>query len=335
MAPATPPTMRGLVHNFSAGSLKLVDAIPVPVPKDDELLIRVEATALTNGELTWPRPPELNESFPGVDAAGVVVTSPASSKFRPGDKVYFRTTYPRAGSARQYSIALEKELALMPKNVSFAEAAAVPVSALTAWQTIFTEAGFNASFDRTGQDNQGHKRRIFINGASGGVGLWAVQLAHTAGFEVVGTSTNEQILRKLGADEVINYKNTSITEWLKSHTERFDIVLDLVGGSSLAEAWHAARPHGLVITIVPPADMQWKWDLDAPEGVNPTVKGKFVLMQPDGAQLSFISELIEKSGLRPVVDETFSVEEYERAFARVASGRAVGKVVLQIGGESA
>ncbi|KAK5937732.1 hypothetical protein PMZ80_009861 [Knufia obscura] len=322
--------MKALIHNQSMGTLKLDESAPLPTTNNGEHLIKVDAAAITTGELLWPRPAELNESVPGVEAAGTVVTALSTSQFKPGDQVYFRTQYPRAGSAREYSIGLESEMAIRPSNVSAEEAAAVPVSALTAWQALLTKIDLNSLLDGQNGSQPNRRLRVFINGASGGVGLFLTQLAHLAGCQVVGTSTNEKLVREMGADEVINYKSTSITEWRKSHDARFDLILDLVGGHSLDEAWHLADEHGTVLTFVPPADMQWKFDLDRPAGISETVSGKFFLMQTNGKHLQQITRLIEDGRLRPTVDSVHRMDDYRQAFDRAFSGRAVGKVVLQV-----
>jgi len=330
-----PRTMKALIHNQTTGTLTLDNSAPLPIPKDDEHLIRVEAAAITTGELLWPRSADLTKSIPAVETAGVVIKAPSTSRFKPGDKVYFRTQYPRAGSARQYSIGLENEMAIRPSNISPEEAAAVPVSALTAWQALLTRVNLNAFLATQNGHQPDHKLRVFINGASGGVGLCLTQLARLAGCEVVGTSTNEKLVRDMGADEVINYKETTITKWLNSHKDsRFDLVVDLVGRASLAEAWHAAAEHGLVVTLVPPADMQWKFDLDRPAGISSTVTGKFFLMDTNGRRLQQITRLIEDGKLRSVVDSIYKLDDYKKAFERLSSGRAVGKVVLQIRSEN-
>lgn len=321
-----PSTMKGLVHNQATGKLVLRDDLPIPTPEGDEYLLKVHSTALTTGELLWPRPAELNESCPGVEMAGIVIKGgPTSTKFRVGDRVYLRTTYPRAGSAREYTLALESEMALQPKNITADEAASVPVSALTAWQAMFSPEGWGASLE----DRE--KKSVFVNGASGGVGLWATQLAHQAGFTVVGTSTNESLVKSMGATHVINYITTSITDWLEKHQDwRFDLVLDMVGGDSFLEAWHAAKEDGLVLTIVPPKDFDYWRKLERPAGVSSSVSGRFFLMQPNGKHLHNITRLIETGKAKPVVDSVYALEEFSKAFARLDSGRAVGKVVLHI-----
>ena len=324
-----PKTMRALIHNQKLQTLKLIKNSPLPVPSGNEILLKVSAAAITNGELDWPRPPELNESNPGTDMAGIVVSAPASSKFQPGDKVYMRTQYPRAGSAREFSIGLETELALRPKNVSAEEAAAVPVSALTAWQALFVHAGLQRPSYQINGVGTHPQVRVLVNGASGAVGLWMTQLAKMAGCYVIGTCTrkNTALVKGMGADELVDY--TSISQWAKANG-KVDIVLDCVGGKSLEDAWHAAQDNGKVFTIVPAADMVWRWDLTPPEGVSKTVVGKFFIMDTNGEHLSQITKLIEQGKARPVVDSVHRLEDYEKAFERMRSRRAVGKIVLKV-----
>lgn len=327
-----PQTMRGLVHNQKLQTLAFVKTLPLPSPGPNEILLKVSAAAITRGELDWPRPPELNESCPGCEMAGSVVSAPQGSKFKAGDKVYMRNEYPRPGSAREYSIGLEKELAIRPSNITAEEAAAVPVSALTAWQALFTQAGLPSPLKQSnGAVANVKKYRVLINGASGAVGLWAVQLAHLAGSTVIGTCTskNAGMVREMGADEVIDYTETTISEWGKNN-EKIDVLLDCVGGKSRDDAWHAIKDHGKLFSIVPPPDMNWQWTYDPPEGVSKSIEGRFFIMEPKGEDLGLITQLIEQGNVRPVVDSVHKLEQYQAAFDRMNSKRAVGKVVLKV-----
>ena len=326
-----PKTMRGLVHDQKLQTLTYSKALSLPTPGPNQILLKVSAAAITRGELDWPRPPELNESFPGVDMAGSVVSAPEGSKFKAGDKVYMRNEYPRAGSAREYSIGLETELATRPKNVSAEDAAAVPVSALTAWQALFVHAGLPSPLQQMNDAAADKKYRVLVNGASGAVGLWEVQLAHLAGCTVIGTctSSNAETVRGMGADEVIDYTKTSISAWSKNN-DKVDLLLDCVGGKSRDDAWHAVKNHGKLLSIVPPPDMNWVWTYDAPEGVSNTIIGKFFIMEPNGEHLGLITRLIEQGKVRPIVDSVYKLEEYQKAFDRMNSKRAVGKIVLKI-----
>lgn len=159
------------------------------------------------------------------------------------------------------------------------------------------------------------------------------QLAHAAGLWVTGTSSarNAATVREFGADEIIDYTKTSISEWVKNNPDsKFDLVLDCVGGDSLTQAWQAARENGLVLSIAPPKDMVWKFILDRPEGISNTVEGKFFIMEPNSEHLQRITELIEAGKAKAVVDSVFKLEDYQKAFDRVSSGRTTGKVILQV-----
>lgn len=327
-----PQSMRGLIHNQKLQTLAFTKALPLPSPGSNEILLKVSAAAITRGELNWPRPPELNESCPGCEMAGSVVSAPEGSKFKPGDKVYMRNEFPRPGSAREYSIALEKELAIRPGNITAEEAAAVPVSALTAWQALFTHAGLPsplAGYNGTAPNLK--KYRVLINGASGAVGLWAVQLAHLIGSTTIGTCTskNAELVREMGADEVIDYTQTPISAWAKNN-EKVDLLLDCVGDKSRDDAWHAIKDHGKLLSIVPPPDMNWQWTYDTPEGISKTIEGRFFVMEPKGEDLVLITQLIEQGKVRPTVDSVHKLEHYQAAFDRMNSKRAVGKVVLKV-----
>ncbi|KIW12707.1 hypothetical protein PV08_09985 [Exophiala spinifera] len=333
MATEVPKRMRALIHNQALQTLSLSDSYPVPTVSQDEYLIKVDSVALTNGELLWPRPPELNESHPGVEMAGQVVIAPPMSNFPAGSKVYMRTTFPRPGSAREYTLGHENEMALRPANITAEQAACVPVSGLTAWQALFVHGGCSPQFDAPSHHPQKSIKKVFVNGSSGGVGLWITQLAHAAGFWVTGScnARNAALVREFGADEIIDYTTTPISEWINNNPEsKFDLVLDCVGGDSLNQAWHAARENGLVLSIAPPRDMVWKFTLDRPKGISNTVEGRFFIMEPNGNHLHRITELIEAGMAKPLVDSVWKIEDYQNAFDRLSSGRTTGKVVIQV-----
>ncbi|MBE7180618.1 MAG: NADP-dependent oxidoreductase, partial [Terriglobus roseus] len=340
---ALPTTMRALLHNQTTQSLTLATSHPTPTPDlaAREHLLRVSATALTRGELLWPRPADAGPYSPGVEMAGEVVEPvPAGSAFPAGTRVYMRTTFPRCGSARDYAVGREAELARRPRNVSAEEAAATAVGALTAWQGLFVHGGVHAVFDDGGKKaNAG--RRVLVNGAAGAVGMWAVQLARAAGCEVVGTASGaakKAAVRAAGAVEVVDYRETSIRAWAEADEadRKVDLVFDTVGGASLDDAWWAVKPAGgLVLSIVPAADMVWRWVLDRPAGVSERVSGKFFIMDSNGEHLGRVTELIEQNLARPTVDSVFALEEFEKAFERVDSGKTTGKVVLKVAGTGA
>ncbi|KAF7186635.1 putative zinc-binding oxidoreductase, mitochondrial [Pseudocercospora fuligena] len=329
--------MKALIHDQATQALTISDACPIPTAKAHEHLLKVYATGITTGELYWPRPPELQQSHPGVEMCGSVVTAPSGSRFSPGDRIYMRTTYPRAGSARVYSIGLDHELRLAPKNVTAEEAASVPVSALTAWQGLFEYAGLKPSFDeKPNGEAPSNPLKLFVNGGSSGVGLWYIQLAHALGHYIVATCSTKNIslVENMGANEVIDYTKTSIREWNSHHNIKFDHVFDCVGLHKTPDCWHLGDK---VWTIVlPPGEITWppKWILDVPEGISEGVTGRFFVMEPNGEQLAKIAKLIEDGVAKPNVDSVWSLEEYEKAFERLDSGRAVGKVILKVADEN-
>ncbi|OQU98137.1 hypothetical protein CLAIMM_03962 [Cladophialophora immunda] len=332
-----PSTMRALLHNQKKQTLAIAST-PLPSPSSTQYLVKPHAAALTAGELLWPRPEELTISTPGVEFVAQVVESPSSSsKFKPGDEVYGRVTYPQAGAAREYSISDDSELALRPKNLSINEAATMPVGALTAWQALFEQFELAPPASDSARAHTGQQQRILITNASGGVGIWAVQLAKLINLYVVGTTgpNNLDFVRSLGADEVLDYRTTNIRSWAEEDpaARKVDFVFDCIGLSSLEQAWHAVKQGGQVLTIVPPADMQWKFVLDRPEGVDESVTGKFFVMHPSGEQLGKITELAEQGKVRAVVDSVFKLDEFEKAFERLGSGRTRGKVVLRLDDE--
>ncbi|KIX05193.1 uncharacterized protein Z518_06065 [Rhinocladiella mackenziei CBS 650.93] len=332
-----PSMMRALLHNQKNQSFH-VGSTPLPTPSSTQYLIKPHAVALTSGELSWPRPDELTISTPGVEFVARVVSSPTpSSKFQPGDKVYGRVTYPQPGSAREYSVSNDEELALRPKNFSISEAATMPVSALTAWQAFFEEFKLAPPTSVSIPTPSTTPLRILVTAASGGVGIWAVQLAKLIGASVVATcgSANVDFVRSLGADEVLDYKTTDIRTWAEedSSSRKVDFVLDCAGRASLEQAWHAVKEGGQIRTIVPPADMQWKFDLDRPEGVSESVSGRFFIMHPSGEQLGKITELAEQGKVKAVVDSVWKLDEFQQAFERLSSGKTRGKVVLKVDDE--
>lgn len=330
MSTATlPKSMKALVHNFKTQTLNIT-SVDLPTPSPTEHLLRVEATTLSAGELFWVRPEELNDYIPGVDVAGEIVISPTESRFRPGDHVYARTQFPRPGAAREYTIGLEHELALRPSNLSAVEAATVPMSAETAWQALFVQGGLSAPEDgRKPEENA--SKRVLVTGASGGVGVWVVQLAKAAGLYVVGTCgpSNKEYVLGLGADEVLDYSTLGPKAWaVVDEKRKVDLAIDCVGGDSLEEAWTALKDGGLVLTIAPKPD--YAQPQKPAEGVGKDVTGRFFIMTENGTQLETCTRLIEAGTCRPVLDSVWKFDEWEKALEKVNSNHARGKVVLRI-----
>ena len=322
------------MQDLSTDTVSLLADHPVPVaqPDSQDHLIRMHAAGLCARELTWPKyfPPTNpdRELVPAYDLAGTVVAAPPSSPFQPGAEVYARTNYHlRAGCASDYAIAVTSELALKPKNLSWTEAASVSLSALTAWQALFVQAGLAAEVGGAASSNRNSGKRVLITAAAGGVGVWVVQLARLAGLEVIGTCgpDNMAFVRELGAMEVINYRTTKLTDWASEEAGRkVDVVIDCVGGQTLEDCWACVRDGGVLISIFQPPDEK------KPAGLIKDVKSLFFIMEPNGEQLSKITALLEMGKCRPVLDSVWRLKDFEKAYARVDGGHAKGKVVLRI-----
>lgn len=325
-----PTEAKTLIFDPLSQHLQLTSkAPPQPDPSRGDHLIRVHTTALCAGELVWPVKfpdniyadnPE-RQVTPGYDFVGTVLTSPPGSPFKPGDEIYCRTLPSRPGNAREYTIARTDEMALKPVGLGWEEAASVPLSAVTAWQVLFEHAGFKGL-----DDPEAKGKRILVTAAAGGVGLWLVQLARIAGFDVVaqiGSERNENFVRNLGATETINYKEMSLKEWAEKGGKA-DVVVDMLGGKTLEECWYCVQEGGVLISIVEPAGQR------KPKGSERNVRNLFFIMKPDGKQLAEITKLLEKGDCQPVVDSVWQLEDYENAFRRQDGGHANGKVVIKV-----
>ncbi|KAJ9637123.1 hypothetical protein H2199_007409 [Coniosporium tulheliwenetii] len=242
-----------LLHEPNSHTLTL-SSCPTPIRAPTQHLLSVHTTALCAGELLWAEIATHNpSSIPGFDVAGTILTSASGSSFKPGDEVYGLTSFSRPGNARGVTVAESKELARAPKNRSWEERASVPLSALTAWQALFLHGGLAIP----GEKEKNSGKRVLVTAAAGGVGAWAVQLAKLAGAEVVGTcgTGNVEFVKRLGADDVVDYRRTGLREWVKGGKERkVDVVVDCVGGKTLEEAWVCGAEGGIIISVVMPAE---------------------------------------------------------------------------------
>jgi NADPH:quinone reductase-like Zn-dependent oxidoreductase len=330
---AIPKTQNAIVQpdKMSTAVIMTTDH-PVPTANlsTTEHLIRVHTAAITNGELLWtknfPIAPEfaaLKVLVPCDDVAGTVVTAPPTSPFQPGTEVYARSSYNRTGCAREYTILLTEEMARRPQKLSWAESATVPMSAETAWQALFIHAGLEA---KAGQGGKG--KRVFVTAASGGVGVWMVQLAKWAGAEVIATCGPDSVewVRSLGADEVIDYTKTHFKEWASGEGKKVDLVIDCIGRKSLEDAWWVVKDGGVLISIFqPPEQMR-------PVGVEGNIRNSFFVMASNGKELQKVTELIEAGVVSKVaLDSVFPLDRFQEAFKKLESGRTRGKVVLDLG----
>ena len=305
------------VHGRGGPDHLSYDDAPTPQPGPGEVLVRVGATAVIATELTWdetyqtsagdPRP----LSIPGHDLAGVVAEiGPGVIDLAVGTEVYALTAFDRDGAEAEYAIALPHELAPKPQSLDMIQAAAVPLAALTAWQALFIHAHLSKG------------QTALIHGGAGGVGSYAVQLAHWAGARVITTASarHHDFLRGLGADQVIDYTTTPFEEVVHDA----DVVFDTVGGESLARSWQIVKDGGVVVSVVSPRPAD-----------DPTqTRARFVwfIVEPSGEQLRAIGDLIDAGQIQPVVSQVFPLAEARNAWEAAASGHAQGKIVLRVEG---
>ncbi|KAH7416851.1 hypothetical protein BKA64DRAFT_701641 [Cadophora sp. MPI-SDFR-AT-0126] len=326
-----PKSMRALFQPDPNSTKLVLSSVPLPVPKPDEHLIRVHTAAITNGELLWPKNFAIDapgkEATPLYDMAGTIITAAVGSPFKPGDEVYSRTSYMHTGSGREYTVCPAAELALRPTSITWAEAATVGMSAETAYQALFVQAGLKPE---AGTGAKG--TRIYITAASGSVGSWVVQLAKWAGAEIVASCSADSFerVKSLGADELLDYRTADIKSWASDPTKKVDLVIDCIGRKSLADAWYAVKPQGTVISIFQPPEQQRPADL---EGDGKGVRNFFFIQEPIGEHLRFVTERWESAGFKACLDSVFPLERFEDAIKRLESGKTRGKVVLDMGVE--
>jgi NADPH:quinone reductase-like Zn-dependent oxidoreductase len=311
---ATTKTMKAIVaHNYGKSDVLHLENVPVPTPKDDEMLIRVMASGvnpadplIVSGEFAKEFGTHL-PLIPGYEMAGVVEKNGIKiSKFKPGDAVYAYLLW--GGGWAEYCVSNERECARKPDSTSFVEAAAVPLAALTAWQSLVDAAQLKA--DQT----------VLIQGGSGGVGSFAIQIAKARGARVIATAStpNQDLLKELGADVAIDYTKTRFEDVAKD----VDVVLDTVGGDTLDRSYAVVKKGGIVTTLLGPLDKKTADKL----GIRVTG----IFSHPDANELAEITKLIEAKKIRPIVSRVRPLTEAAAANEQAETHHTRGKVVIKI-----
>ncbi|MEV0415109.1 NADP-dependent oxidoreductase [Streptomyces sp. NPDC050448] len=292
-----------------------VTDIPVPAVGPQDVLIEVHAAGvnpvdhlivkgfMASGELSQPL-------AIGSEVAGVVAAiGDAVTGFSVGDEVFARVD-PRVGGAFAEYVSVHTALvAAKPKELSFEEAAALPLVALTAWQALTEQAKVGAG------------TRVLIHGGAGGVGSAAIQIAKHLGAEVVATASADSVdtVRALGADQVIDYRAEQFDEVLSD----LDVVLDTIGGETQELSFRVLKSGGTLVSIVPIPDAEAKaarWNVDA----------RSFYMRPHGEQLARLAALVESRQLQPIVERVFPLDETADALLKVERGGARGKTVIGV-----
>jgi NADPH:quinone reductase-like Zn-dependent oxidoreductase len=289
---------------------------PQPRPGAEEVLVRVYATGVIANELKWDATYQTKAGnpralpIPGRDLSGVVEeVGHGVTTLVPGSEVYAMLDFCCDGAEAEYTIALPNELAPKPGTLDHVQAAAVPLSALTAWQALFEHA------------NLGAGQTVLIHGAAGGVGVFAMQLARLAGAQVIATTSarNRDFLRKLGATEVIDYTTTRFEEMV----QRVDVVLDTVGGDTLQRSWQVVKPGGVLVSVVIPRP-----SADVAKGHD--ARFAWFVVEPNREQLIQIGMLIDAGHIRPIIDTVVPLSEARQAYEQGAKGHMRGKIVLRV-----
>lgn len=294
--------------------------IEKPIAKSNELLVRVRASSVN--PVDWKvRQGHVQLlsgfNFPkivGSDISGVVVEVGRDvTKFQPGDEVYTFLNPMTGGACAEYCVVPESAVAIKPKNITHAEAATVPIAGLTALQALRDLGEIKAV------------KKVLINGASGGVGTFAVQIAKAMNAVVTGvcSAKNIEFVNNLGADFVLDYAEIDFTK----QTEKYDIILDAVNTKTFSECEKVLQPEGVYISTLPSFDNLAPMFLSL---LVPGKKAKIIVANANNSDLSALRELIESGKVEPIVDRTYSLEEVAAAHAYSETGRAVGKIAIVI-----
>jgi len=312
-------TMKAIVaHEYGGPEVLKYEDAPRPEPKEDEILVRVIAAGVNpvdgmirsgmfakNQKLTSPM-------IPGGDIAGVVEkTGDKMTKFKKGDPIYAYLSLKNNGGYAEYAVAKEKEAAAKPKSISYDEAAAVPIVALTAWQALVDSAKLSAG------------QSVLIHGGSGGVGTFAIQIAKARGAKVFATAStpNQEFLKQLGAEVAIDYTKQKFEDVAKD----VDVVLDSVGGDTLARSYGVVKKGGFIATLVSRVDQA---ELD-----KHGIRGASISVKPNAEELAEIGKLIDAKKIKVIVSQTFPLADAVKAQEQAATGHTRGKIVLKVADE--
>jgi NADPH:quinone reductase-like Zn-dependent oxidoreductase len=325
--------MKAIVQDTygSADVLKFAD-IDRPVPKDNEVLIRVHAAGLHRGDwhvmtglpyLIRLVVPSLGLRRPkvrvrGMDVAGTVeAVGTQVTRFQPGNEVFGWCD----GAFAEYACAPQDQLAAKPANLSFEQAAAVPTSAFAALQGLRD----------SGEVQPG--QTVLVIGAAGAVGSFAVQLAKAFGAQVTGVASTPQVdlVRSIGADEVIDYTRADVTDG----TRQWDLILDTAGHRSLSQLRRALTPKGTLVIVGSEGRGRWLGGFD--RSLRAPVLSRFVgqrlrmlASKPRQDDLVVLAELIEAGKLTPVIDRTYPLREVPEAIRQLEQGHTRGKLVITV-----
>jgi NADPH:quinone reductase-like Zn-dependent oxidoreductase len=307
--------MKAIQMHSQGGPQQLVyEEVEKPLLNPGDALVRVIASSITKDELSWPPTYKTEDgqvrlpTIPGHEFAGIVeALAPEVADVKIGDEVYGLASFYRNGSAAEYLAVAASDVAPKPKTLDFEQAAAVPLAGLTAWQALFDHGKLIAG------------QRVLIHGGAGGVGTFAVQLAHWKGAHVIATasSSHADFLREIGADQVIDYEKDKFEEIVKD----VDLVLDTVGGDLVERSRHVLSATGMLITIVESLPT---------EGAAERTRELFFIVEPNRSELIELGKLIDAGKLKTIISEVFPLDDARKAFEKGLAGHVRGKIVLRV-----
>jgi NADPH:quinone reductase-like Zn-dependent oxidoreductase len=304
------PTMKAVrIHAFGGLEELRYEDVPRPAPKPGEVLIRIYASAVNPAD--WklrsglfgkdiPLPLTMGFDFSGlIDTLGQDVT-----RWKVGDEVYGYA----AGAHAEYIVVKESMTVAKPKSVDHIHAAAIASSSLTAWKALFETAGLQAG------------QKVLIHGATGGVGGFAVQLAHAKGIHVIGTASqrNQSYLKQLGADEAIDYSAVRFEDVVRD----MDAVLDTQGGDTQARSWKVLKRGGILVSIAQPPSQA--------EAEKYGVRATMAVNEMKAESLNAITRLVDSGKLQAAVDTVLPLSEARRAQELIQTGHTRGKIGLKV-----
>lgn len=316
-------TMRAIfIEKFGGPEELKMGRLNIPIPKDNDVQIKILCTGVNpvdwkiRSGMLEKRMPHHFPLIPGWDAAGVISAIGSQVKnFKVGDEVfaYCRKSTIQDGTYAEYICVNADNVAAKPHNLSFAQAAAIPLAGLTAWQSLFDSAGL-----KNGES-------VLIQAGAGGVGSLAIQFAKLAQTHIITTARtcNHDYVKSLGAELAIDYKKSSVSEEVKKFAPQgLDVIFDTLGGEAYKESYSLLKPGGRLVSLIEHPDER----LDKKY----KVKSFYVFVTPNGKELQHISDLIQSEKVKPLPIQEMPLEKAAEAQEENRQGHVQGKIVLNV-----
>lgn len=316
-------------HEYGSPEVLELKEVETPIPKDNEVLIKVHVTSVNSWDwdLLRGKPfivrlvgggiskPKIN--ILGCDIAGTVeAIGKKVTQFKVGDEVFGDLSGGNWGGFADYVCARENELTLKPTGITFEQAASLPQAAVMALQGIRDH----------GKVKSGQK--VLINGAGGGIGSFAIQMAKQSGAEITGVDSAQKfdLMRSLGAEDVIDYKQEDFTK----NGKEYDFILDVVGHHSIYDYKRALTPTGMYRMIGGPTPLIFQSVFVAPFITMFSKRKMGILAQETNKDLAYLAELVVTGKLKPIIDKVYSLAETPKALQFLGDGSVLGKVIIKI-----